>query len=306
MLDFDHCSVGAELELADIDTRIPLPSDNKYCLRDGSIANTNGTANDPLKKLNIFGSEINVKPCNSPEELLEETLKIYEIHKTKLAVNWSTNLHCHIRVPGLRDNLDALKKIQTYLHTYEKEMYELIDPVPVPTEQDYPTEEAMAGAMKRYKRRFRSHQFALSKKTYEAVMSANTPKEFFENHCVKDKNGKPQWHLLVRAGVNLTSLRDTDTIEFRHFTMSLDPNKMWSAYMWPKIFLQNIFEEQLTPKELLAKHPALQFQQFHHYNYEQDVIFQKTNVYHNSRNVAAKNYLDLVASGKIKQEELTG
>ena len=54
MYDTNLWTYGSELELADLDTRKILPEGNKWDYKDGSIANSNGLANDPKKEFNIF------------------------------------------------------------------------------------------------------------------------------------------------------------------------------------------------------------------------------------------------------------
>jgi len=307
MIDLSKATYGAELELADVDRSIVLPEGNKWCDKDGSICNSNGTANDPKGIFNRFGGEIQVKPANSPEELLQTVEGLYRIlNLTPKSFNFSTNLHVHIRVPGLSEDLKALKWIAQYLQFHGKELFQRIEPNDEPIAARYASVEAFEGAYKRFKRRGRSHHYVVPKTIFKRMMDANTPEEFWLAHAAKSQEGKPLWHLVVRAGVNLKQLwEDTGTIEFRHFTMSPDLNKMYCAFRWPAIFLESVFAEPfLNPEQIFAKHPELTFQGFYPYDYEMDQIFQMTNVYHNPRPVVKENYEKLVAKGVIKQEDL--
>jgi hypothetical protein len=307
MINLEWATYGAELELADVDRSIVLPVGNKWCDKDGSICNSNGTANDPKAIFNRFGGEIQVAPANSPEELLETINSLYRIlNVTSKSFNFSTNLHVHIRVPGLDTDLAALKRIAEYVQTYGKHLFQMIEPNDPPVMGRYSTPEAYEGAYKRFKRRGHSHHYVVPKTVYKRMMEAQTPEQFWLAHAVKDKEGKPLWHLVVRSGVNLKQLwEDTKTIEFRHFTMSPDMDKMLSALRWPRIFLESVFADPwLTPEQIFAKHPELTFQGFWPYDYELDQIFQQTNVYHNPRPVVKENYERLIAEGKLTREEL--
>ena len=217
-----QATFGAEIEVANIDTSKRLSVGNKWCFKDGTICNSNGTANDPLKRFNRFGSEILVKPSDSPKGLLKTVLKIYRtLDVDDTCFNYTTNLHVHIKVPGLSDDLKALKRIIKYLNIYGEELYNLIDPVPVPDRSKCKSDKIYDMHMKRYKRRFRSHRHIIKGMTYDRMMAAKTVKEFYEGHASKDKSGKLIWHFVLRAGVNLKRLwDDTGTIEFRHFTLS--------------------------------------------------------------------------------------
>ena len=304
-LDLDAATYGCELEMGDVDTHVILPDGNTWCYKDGSICNSNGTANDPKKKLNRYGSEIQVKPASSPEELLRTVKGLYGLLPRK-DFNFTTNLHVHIRVPGLKDNLPALKRLAEYLRKNDSAMFNLIDPIPQPLREDYDCLEAWNGALRRFKRRQRSHHYGVSDAVYLAMMKARTPQEFYEAHALLSHNGKRQWHLVVRAGVNLKQLWcDTETIEFRCFTMSLGMDKMLSAFRWPGLLLEAALVTGATPAEILSANRSLVFQRFHPYNYKMDRVFLLTNVLHNSREEARKNYEALIAQGVLRREDLS-
>jgi hypothetical protein len=304
-IDLSKITFGAELELGDVDTKIVLPPGNKWCDKDGSICNSNGTANDPKKIFNRYGGEIQMKPENTPEELLRATKEIYDLFSKK-HFNFTTNLHVHIRIPGLKDDLEALKKIAAYLRKYDEEIYELIDPNPFPERQlKFSNPDFYNGAVSRWRRRNKSHRYRVSEKVYKLMMNAKSPREFYEAHAPKNRFGQPMWHVVVRAGVNLKQIfEDTETIEFRHFTMSPDLNKMLSAYKWPKLLMEAIFVTGHTPKQILENNPDLVFQNFHPYDHELDKIFRQTNVYHNKRSEVRENYKRLIEQGSINEQSL--
>src|SRR6266446_6992215 len=210
-LQVRKATFGAELEIGDIDTRVEIPEGNHWCRKDATICNGNGAANDPLKRLNLFGSEIQTRPGRSPEELLEITLEIYRLFP-KLEFNYTTNLHVHIRVPGLRDDLKALKKIARYQHKFGLRMFHLIDPLidpmTLPVSRGVSSLEEDRGAVKRYRRRLVSHWHQVPEYQYSLMEAAQTVDEFFLAHR------KPAGGLdllpsrVTRAGVNLLQLLD--------------------------------------------------------------------------------------------------
>lgn len=294
---------GAELELADVDTSLNLPKGNLWCYKDGSICNSNGTANDPKKKFNRFGGEIQTRACLSPEELVKEVKKIYQVlNVNENCFNFTTNLHVHIRIPKLLNNLDLLKKFLKYIVKNDKNIYKIIEPISKPIKMEYLTEKSYIGAMKRFKRRKRSHQYNYEASKVPNMLIAQTMEEFFNGAVVRRKSdNKPLWHLFVRPGINLIQILDTETIEFRCFTMSQDLTKMYNAFKWCELFVKAVLKD-LNVEEILNK--GLKFQRFHPYKYELDWIFQMTNVYHNTRKIVKNNYIWLVENNHIKQEEL--
>lgn len=297
MIDLTDTTLGCELEIGDVDTKIKIPKElGQWDYHDSSIMNSNGTANDPKRILNRYGGEIQVRPTHGTLKLVERVEKIYDLFP-RVDFNFTTNLHVHIRVPGLIDDLDSLKKIATYLKKYGKEMFNIIDPIP------WPNKPESKGAMARYTRRKRSHHTLPSDRVYTRMMAAKAPEEFHIAHAPLDKNGKPQWHLVQRAGVNLAHLWKNDCIEFRCFTMTDTRRYLLNAFEWPRLFLRAALETGEEPGEQVENYD-LKFQFFWPYDEELDRIFQLTNVRHNKRSVAEANYEKLIKQGVINREEL--
>lgn len=305
-LDWKHITFGAELEFADIDTaNSRLPSGASWDYKDYSICNSTGVANDPKKKLNRYGSEVHIGPKPTPNQLRALAMDVIGMHP-EANVNWSTNLHVHIRLPGLRDDLKALKKLARYIHSCAADMYSLIDPIPKP-EKSRESRVWFDGAWKRYKRRKRSHQYQISQAVYDKCMNATSAQDFLNAHAPFSPKTGLQWHLVQRAGVNLTHLlKDTDTIEFRCFTMSKDWRKLYSAFRWPFLFLHAALVSEKSPARILMEHPRLVFQQFHPYDYKQDRIFQQTKLEHRSRGKVVEALKRLIREGAIRRGDIGG
>lgn len=86
--------------------------------------------------------------------------------------------------------------------------------------------------------------------------------------------------------------------------MTAEKAKLMSAFCFPIIFLDAVLQSNRNPREMLKYHPSFKFQEFWPYNYEQDKIFQMTNVYHQTRAKARRNYELLIKRGILKQEDL--
>lgn len=304
-LDLHDITVGCELELGDIDTKIEIPEKlGVWDYRDGSIMNSNGTANDPLKKLNRYGGEIQVAYDNSCFALAEKVMKIYELFP-EVNFNFTTNLHVHIGLKGLKQDLGALQRITQYIDYYGASMLETVDRIPIPEREDFDSKKAFKGAWKRYLRRKRSHHTIPTDEALDRMYEAKTVEDFFKAFAPLDKNGKPQYHLVARPCINLLQLRSpSETIEFRCFTMSPKFKKMLSAFEFCRATIKAaLSERQLTPKEILEKND-FRFQKFWRYKYHKDVIFQLTNVRHNSRQQVEKNYKRLIADGTISKKDI--
>jgi hypothetical protein len=296
---------GSELEIADIDTKLKLPEGNKWDYRDYTIVNSSGVGNDPKKEIVRWGGEINVKPTDSAEEQAEEIFKVYSSLGDKKSVNYTTNFHIHVRVPGLNNNIELLKKVATYIFKHQESIFSITEKLEEPTRKDYDSDEAFKGAKKRFARRKVSHQNKLSEKIYNKMLLASTPKEFYEAHAPRSKDGKLQFQLVTRCGINLMQLfNETDTIEFRHFSMSFNEEEVYSCIKWCEFITDAMIYSNKTPSQIFEENNWMIFPKFHKYNHELQKIFNLTHFGKLSRETIMVNLLELVGTGVIKVEDI--
>lgn len=239
---------GAELEFGDLDRSKALPEGCKWDVRDYSMVNSNGIAVDPKGVLYGFGGEINTRPTDTIAQqvaLFRKILKLYP----EAAANYRSNLHIHIRVPGLSADLKALKKLQAYVLTF-RPVIELVEPIPEPTREEHATDEEYKGARRRWRRRRVSHHTFVPPNRVEKQLRAKSLQEFFEAEVPRSKAGQVMWHAQPRAAVNLRQLRETDTIEFRHFPLSKEPKEFEAALRWCDGFLRAALNDGPAPAEL--------------------------------------------------------
>lgn len=268
---------GIEHEWADYDRTIPLPKGNANNHKDFTIVNSNGIANDPKDHLYKFGGEINTRPTSKMQEQVEilEDLK-HKFKKTPPQVNYRSNLHIHIRVPGLNEDLASLKHVQQYIHTHMPKAFKIIEPIPAVQDKflTHASSNANNGAQARYERRLVSHQTLLSAKVLKKQLAAKTVTGFFEAEVPTDA-GKPLWHLQARVSVNLRQLLETDTIEFRHFPGTLSPSELLTCLHWCKKFLINALEDN-NVQPLLEWAKGKAFPKFHLYDHDLEVRYRAT------------------------------
>jgi hypothetical protein len=225
---------GAEFELADLDRRKPTLEGFGWDKRDVTMVNSNGIAVDPRGELYGWGGEINTPACKTVKALGECLRKVRE-HYPEARTNYRTNLHIHVRVPGLKDDLDALKQLLMFTSNEIRTLLPIVEPIPEPIAADYRNNEAYKGARKRYARRKVSHQTTLPMHRVSAMLNAKTVEEFFlaEFHLTDKRFA----YIQPRAAVNIRQLQETDTIEFRHFPMTLNSEAFENAATYCKAFL---------------------------------------------------------------------
>lgn len=283
LFDKTEWSNGVELEYGNCSTKCDLPEGAKWNTLDNTVVSSTGIANDPKGELYVYGGEINTKPCFTIDD---QILHIEEINRALCPaplVNYRSNLHIHIRVPGLKDDLDSLKKLLRYVDRYQEQAFEIVEQIPVP-DRNTLAPEVYEWALKRMKRRKKSHQHKLPAKRIEAMLNATTPQEFYEEHAHRDAKGQPAWFQCPRAGINLRQMfEETNTIEFRHFPGTLNMDEMRSCIQWCYDFLDAALNhEDRSPLEVFND-GNYTFPKFEEYEYETEQIYQWTNHDKNSR-----------------------
>jgi hypothetical protein len=242
MINLNKMTFGTERELSDwpaneLNTLPRFGRDKK----DITIVNSTGIANDPSLKYYRIGGEINTPPTDNIDgqvECMQQILRCWP----ECTVNYRSNLHFHIGVPGLSGDLVHLKRFAQYNAYWLPKVLDWVEPIPNPFD-DFPSLShselnlEQLGAIRRYKRRRRSHHTILPKSRLPLQLAARTPQEFFEAEVPRSRMGAPLWHFQPRAAVNLRQLREPfGTFEIRHFPETLDPDKLIQVGLWCRCY----------------------------------------------------------------------
>lgn len=277
-------TLGCEFELGCWDTQLPLP---EGCSRspDYTIVNSNSIAAQPNPKVYRYGGEVNTPPTESVGGqvlILQEMLALH-----KCSINHRSNLHIHIRVPGLKTSLRWLKHLQEYIHTELPKVISIVEPIPggvTPAEK------------KRERRRYVSHRTFLTQKRLAHQLAAPTVKEFFEREVPQSRVGKVMWHAQPRVCVNLRQILQTNTIEFRHFPMTLDGEELYTCVLWCKDFLQAAFNDV---EATTLKPEYRQFPEFPTFDEELEIGYQATASHNGLNQQEIKQNIRLILDGKF-------
>ena len=133
MISCDGWSYGVELEYGNSYRFCELPEGASWNDKDNTCVSSTGIANDPDGKLYKYGGEINTKPTYSIEEQIAHIKEINSRLSPSPLVNYRSNLHIHIRVPGLRDDLEACKKLLRYIDKYQQQAFDIVEIIPIPS-----------------------------------------------------------------------------------------------------------------------------------------------------------------------------
>ena len=284
--------------MADVYRHAGLPGGCSWNTQDYSIVNSSGVGNDPLGKIWPFGGEANTRPTPTPEAQAEVCDEVFRL--VRPSVNYRCNLHVHVRVPGLAEDVPAVKRLQAYVRDNDREVFRLIEPVPEPEPAGMAADE-YAGAVVRYKRRLVSHQTRLPGSFHSRVMAARTPAELRRALQLADSSGRYTFRCVPRAAVNLLPLfGPTGTVEFRHFPMTLDPSVVLACVAWCREFLDSALNTPgRTPADVLAGNPWMRFPGFEPYRHDLEVLYLFTSPGVVGRRVASANVARLVSEGRV-------
>lgn len=287
----DKMTYGAEWELGNIDRKKQVRDGAEWDFKDNTVVSTTGIANDPKGELYQFGGEILSAPHSSPQKLTEHYGEVLTGFP-EAVVNYRSNLHIHVRVPGLSEDLESCKKLLQYVNKFQQDAFDIVETIPKPDPR-FLKKEVYEWELKRMKRRKKSHQHKLPEKRVEAMMNATTVQEFYENHTHKDKNGKPAWFQSPRAGINLRQMwEETNTIEFRHFPGTTNLKEFRSCVEWVKQFMIAALETNDTPF-MINMENDFTFPKFEAYEFSTEQVYQWTNFDKNSRSVVSERLKQL-------------
>jgi hypothetical protein len=240
-LDPADWTYGCEMQFGDWDTRKLDPAFGIDRREHGNM-NSNGIAADPSGKSYPYGGEVLTPWGYSPASQGEKLQLFLDLHPNA-ALNHRSSLHVHIGVPGLAENLPALKRINRYNRIWLPTILDRIEPMPRPKiERVEERGEEFAGRLRRWRKRVTSHHTITTEARVILMNEANTLPEFFEACVSRNGKGVPNWHFLCRPAVNLIRLYkigkgDHPTIEFRHFPGTLDPEVLTEAVAWCRDYL---------------------------------------------------------------------
>lgn len=281
---------GVELEYGNCLYGQQLPGGAKWNDQDNTCVSSTGIANDPRGVLYRYGGEINTAPTTTVSQQVDHIRDIKNALSPAPIVNYRSNLHVHVRVPGLKEDLPALQKLMSYIQAYQEQTFNIVENVPVPDPSLPPN--VYKWARKRQKRRFVSHQYKVPTERLEEIQRATTPLEFFHGHAPLTEKGR-MWFYAPRAGINLRQLWEpSETIEFRHFPGTLDDDEMYSCILWCKLFVLEALGSRQPPSHILQAH-AFKFPKFEPYEYETEQVYQWTNFAKNSRGTVKQRLSDL-------------
>ena len=243
---------GVELEWSDVDRRVELP---KHCgvwdKDDATLVNSDGRANDPTLKKNFYGGEINTRPTDTIEE---QGAIVQELKDLLDPVSYyRANLHVHVGVEGLNQDLDLLKQVFQYARDNEEFVYNEMLFREVPTAEQFPDKDDLKLALNFNRQQNYWAKQRVPENRAQDVLNSTDPRNFYD--CFfqyNEKLGRRLYHIgICRAGINVRALFKYNTVEFRVFPGTTDPEQVMEALRFADEFIKAaLFNPTRTAREI--------------------------------------------------------
>lgn len=248
--DKDLYTWGYEIEWGDIDRRLEIPEHlGKWEFAETDVVNLHepfvNVACDPLGEEPHMGGEINCKPTNTWQEQVDRVIEIRDFfvdngnHPTAGCVNHG---HLHVFVPGLKDDINALKRLIQYIKDNQDDTvsacYQFRD--------NFEMKKSKGAKM------YLKYDGGRQMPEYMSDNILNLATDF--NHFIKlhaaGKDGVSMGRPF-RYAINTYCMKHTGTIEFRCFRSTTKRNEIESQFRFAQDFIDAALNSGPSVAELL-------------------------------------------------------
>jgi hypothetical protein len=237
---------GIELELCDIDTRKGLPegfdkfSDQEYDLHASVKSPYHGLPNDPTGKYVYISGELNSTPTVGYEDQLKAVSNALDMYP-EAALNPRIDSHLHISLPEFKTDLDMCKKVLTYVYNNSKIWMDNIY-------KEY-SQPDMLSADKQF---INVNRKCMYDWKYANIMKANNMEDFIRFHST-DISGKYNPRMGTRFIINMISIKDHGSLEFRGLFPTLDVNMLRNHYKLMTAFVEESLSDNPRSFDIVLK-----------------------------------------------------
>ena len=246
--DTNNFTWGYEIEWGDIPRSTVIPEHlGKWEHAETDIVNLiepyRGLACDPLGIEPPVGGEINTKPTATWEEQVDRIIAIRNLfeHPTASCVNHG---HLHVYVPGLKDDIDALKRLTRYIRDNQQIVIDSCYQFRIHPDMD------MAKTAKTYLK-WDGGRPMPDYMANNILKFANNFEEFIRLHAAgKDgvSLGRP-----FRHAINTYCMKHTGTVEFRCFRSSTDRREIYDSFRFAEKFMDAALNNGPDADEILLE-----------------------------------------------------
>ena len=251
MFDKSAFTYGAEIEWGDIDRTLSIPEYlGKWEYAETDIVNLHHPyefkACDPLGIEPPMGGEINVKPTKTWQEQVDRVLQIHDLfiaHGNVPTTGCVNHGHIHVFVPGLKENINGLKKLIGYIQDNQADAIEACY-------QFYETSEMRQCDGAKMYLKFDGGRPMPEYMCDNIIELAKDFDHFIKLHAAgKDgvSMGRP-----FRYAINTYCMKHTGTIEFRCFRATTKREELESQFEFAENFIDAALNDGPSVRKILA------------------------------------------------------
>ena len=242
---------GYEIEWGDIDRSLEIPEHlGGWEYAETDIVNIHEpykyVACDPLGTEPPMGGEVNTKPTATKEEQVDRIMDIHQLfvdNGDQPSASCVNHGHLHVFVPGLKDDLGALKRLISYIKENQADTVDICYQF-----YDAATMKGAKGA-----KMYLKYDGGRLMPDYMCDNIVNLAEDF--NHFIKlhaaGKDGVSMGRPF-RYAINTYCMKHTGTIEFRCFRSTTDRREIEDQFRFAELFISSALNGGPSVKEIIA------------------------------------------------------
>src|SRR6056300_378255 len=251
MYDKKEFTWGYEIEWGDIPRDMEIPEHlGAWEYAETDIVNIHEpyqyVACDPMGVEPPMGGEINTKPTATWQEQVDRVMELHDMF-VDAGYNPSASVvnhgHLHVFVPGIKDDINALKKLIAYIKANQEETIEALYQY-----HDYRTIKECKGA-----KQYLKWDGGRPMPDYMCDNIINLAEDF--DHFIKlhaaGKDGVSMGRPF-RHAINTYCMKHTGTIEFRCFRSSTNRKQIEDQFKFAEAFIDAALNDGPSVSEILA------------------------------------------------------
>lgn len=273
---------GFEIEWGDIDRKLEIPAHLgswEYCETD--IVNIRepyrGLGSDPKGINPPVGGEINTIPTKTWEHQVNNIMQLkdlFDAHGTSPTAACVNHGHLHIHVPGLIEDIDALKRLMRYIKNNQHIVMNRV----------YQFSETQSMKYSKTAKTYLKHDGGRIAADWLLENLATLPVDFEDwlriHCCGKDAKTRSR---PFRYGIHTYALKNSKTIEFRCFRSSIIRKEIEDSFKFATAFIDAALNNGPDVEDILLAYDY-EFPPFD-YDHEMYMGWENTKVERTDRNL---------------------
>ena len=250
MYNKDDFTYGYEIEWGDIDRNLEIPEHlGSWEYAETDIVNIHEpykyVACDPLGKEPPMGGEVNTKPTATWEQQVDRIMELHQLfvdHGNQPSASCVNHGHLHVFVPGLKDDVESLKKLVAYIQKNQALTIEHLYGF-----YDHPEMKRSKGA-KMYLKLDGGRP--MPDYMCDNIINLATDFDHFIKLHAAGKDGVSMGRPF-RFAINTYCMKHTGTIEFRCFRSTTDRKQMEDQFKFAEKFIDAALNDGPNVDEIL-------------------------------------------------------